>query len=246
MKAAVISDIHANLPALQGVLADIEGADVDEVWCLGDAVGYGASPNECLEILSERCNAWLVGNHDLAALGEIDISTFSPSAAEAALWTRGQLSAQSSETLQRLGRDAKDSRLDFGLYHASPRDPIWEYVVDVDLAEDCLNVQEERVALIGHSHIALYFTRVDELSRIRSELAPGGTELSMKTGQWLVNPGSVGQPRDGDNRAAWMELDTETMKATFHRVDYPVEIASEAIREAGLPPHLADRLYQGH
>lgn len=246
MKAAVISDIHANLPALQAVMLDIEMHDIDEIWCLGDAVGYGASPNECLEILSERCTAWLVGNHDLAALDEIDISTFSPSAAEAALWTRGQLSAQSSETLHGLGRSAKDNRLGIGLYHASPRDPIWEYVVDVDLAEDCLNVQEERVALIGHSHIALYFTRVDELSRIRSEQAPEGTSLSLSAGQWLVNPGSVGQPRDGDNRAAWMELDTETMKASFHRVDYPVDIAAAAIREARLPPHLADRLYQGH
>jgi len=246
MKAAVISDIHANLPALEAVLSDIEGADVDEIWCLGDAVGYGASPNECLSILSGRCATWLVGNHDLAALGEIDISTFSPSAAEAALWTRGQLSEESTETLHRLGGDAKDRRNGFGLYHASPRDPIWEYVVDVHLAEDCLNVQEERVALIGHSHIALYFTRIDELSRITSELAPEGTSVSLAAGQWLVNPGSVGQPRDGDNRAAWLELDTETMKASFRRVEYPVETAAEAIREAGLPPHLADRLYQGH
>jgi len=246
MKAAVISDIHANLPALQAVLLEIDSSDVDEIWCLGDAVGYGASPNECLETLGERCDAWLVGNHDLAALGEIDISTFSPSAAEAAMWTRTQLGETSVESLRALGTAARERRGDFGLYHASPRDPVWEYVVDVELAEDCLNVQEERICLIGHSHIALYFTRADELSRITSELAPDGTSLSLAGGQWLVNPGSVGQPRDGDPRAAWLELDTETLKATYRRVEYPVHLAAEAIMEAGLPPHLADRLYQGH
>jgi diadenosine tetraphosphatase ApaH/serine/threonine PP2A family protein phosphatase len=107
-------------------------------------------------------------------------------------------------------------------------------------------MQHERVSLIGHSHIALYFTRVDELSRITSELAPDGTEKSLANGQWLVNPGSVGQPRDGDPRAAWMALDTERMTAVFHRVEYPIEAAAEAIVEAGLPRHLADRLFQGH
>ena len=246
MKAAVISDIHANLPALDAVLKAIEDNDVDEIWCLGDAVGYGASPNECVEILKERCALWLVGNHDLAALGEIDISTFSPSAAEAALWTRLELSEASVDALRGLGAGASGHREGFGLYHASPRDPVWEYVVETDLAEDCLNVQEQRISLIGHSHIALYFTRVDELSRITSELAPDGTRKSLATGQWLINPGSVGQPRDRDPRAAWMALDTEAMTVDFHRVDYPVEIAAEAIVEAGLPRHLADRLFQGH
>jgi diadenosine tetraphosphatase ApaH/serine/threonine PP2A family protein phosphatase len=246
MKAAVISDIHANLPALEATLEAIEQTDFDEIWCLGDAVGYGASPNECLELLADRCSVLLVGNHDLAVLGEIDIGTFSPSAAEAAIWTRLELSESSMRLLKGLNNKASAVREDFGLYHASPRDPIWEYVIDVDLAEDCLNVQEERICLIGHSHVALYFTRVDELSRITSETAPEGTSLSLASGQWLVNPGSVGQPRDGDPRSAWLELDTETFKAAFHRVDYPIEFAAEAILKAGLPPHLADRLHQGH
>jgi predicted phosphodiesterase len=246
MKAAVISDIHANLPALDAVLKGIEDKGMDEIWCLGDAVGYGANPNECVEILKERCAIWLVGNHDLAALGEIDISTFSPSAAEAALWTRDRLSDRSTDDLRALGKEASGHRAGFGLYHASPRDPVWEYVVETDLAEDCLNVQEERVSLIGHSHIALYFTRIDEMSRITSELAPEGTRKSLATGQWLVNPGSVGQPRDRDPRAAWMALDTEAMTVDFHRVDYPIEVAAEAIFDAGLPRHLADRLFQGH
>ncbi|MEX0621226.1 MAG: metallophosphoesterase family protein [Solirubrobacterales bacterium] len=246
MKAAVISDIHANLPALEAVLEAIEESGADEIWCLGDAIGYGASPNECIGILEQRCAIWLVGNHDLAALGEIDISSFSPSAAEAALWTREKLSEQASGVLRGLGGEASGQREGFGLYHASPRDPVWEYIVETDLAEDVLNMQEHRISLIGHSHIALYFMRVDELSRITSELAPDGTRKSLSTGQWLINPGSVGQPRDRDPRAAWMALDTENMTADFHRVEYPVEVAAEAIVEAGLPRPLADRLFQGH
>ncbi len=245
MKTAVISDIHANLPALETVLADIDAVGAEEIWCLGDAIGYGASPNECLEILAERCQVLLLGNHDLAAMGVIDISTFSPSAAEAALWTREHLSQQSVEILNGLGGMSSARREEIGLYHASPRDPIWEYVVDIDLAEECLAVQSERVCLIGHSHIALYFTRADEMARTASELAPEGTVRNFANGQWLLNPGSVGQPRDGDPRCAWMELDTDSMKASFHRQDYAIETASQAIRDAGLPPHLADRLHQG-
>jgi predicted phosphodiesterase len=245
MKTAVISDIHANLPALETVLAAIDESGVDEIWCLGDAVGYGAHPNECLALLAERCDLLLLGNHDLAALGEIDIGTFSPSAAEAALWTRGRLDAEAEAVLRGLDGRASGRREEIGLYHGSPRDPVWEYVIDEDLAEDCLDTQQERVSLIGHSHIALYFTRVDEMSRITAELAPEGTVKDIRSGQWLLNPGSVGQPRDGDPRAAWMEIDTGTLKAVFRRREYAIEDAAEAIRAAGLPPHLADRLHQG-
>jgi len=245
MNVAVISDIHANLPALKTVLGEIDEAGADEIWCLGDAVGYGANPAECLEILSERCSVFLVGNHDLAALGEIDISTFSPGAARAALWTRENIGETELELLRSLpGSSAR--REDIGLYHASPRDPVWEYVIETDRAEENLNVQEERIALIGHSHIALYFTRLDEMSRTTSVLAGDGTPIELARGEWLVNPGSVGQPRDGNPQAAWLNFDTETLKAVYHRVDYPVKEAADAIVAAGLPTHLADRLFQGH
>ncbi len=245
MNVAVISDIHANLPALKTVLGEIDRSGADEIWCLGDAVGYGAEPAECLKLLAERCSVFLVGNHDLAALGEIDISTFSPGAARAAIWTRENLGQAELDLLRGLEGPAA-SRGDVGLYHASPRDPVWEYVIETDRAEENLNFQPERIAMIGHSHIALYFTRVDEMSRTASVLAPDGTQIKMARGQWLVNPGSVGQPRDGDPRAAWLSFDTETFEATYHRVEYPIEEAATAIREAGLPAHLADRLSQGH
>lgn len=244
MNVAVISDIHANRHALDAVLDDIDATGVDEIWCLGDAVGYGAFPGECVATLKKRCSVFLLGNHDLAALREIDIGTFSPSAAMSARWTRENMEPEAFEILRSL-EGTSGRREEIGLYHASPRDPIWEYVVDSDLAEDNLDVQEDRISLIGHSHIALYFTRVDEMSRVSSVLAPQGTELTMRTGKWLLNPGSVGQPRDGDPRAAWAELDTEASRVRFHRVEYPIEEAAEAIREAGLPSHLGDRLSKG-
>jgi len=245
MNVAVISDIHANRHALDAVLESIDEAGVDEIWCLGDAVGYGAFPSECVTTLHDRCSVFLLGNHDLAALEQIDVRTFSTSAAISAYWTREQLTGEALEILRGL-EGTSASREGFGLFHASPRDPVWEYVVDSDLAEDNLTFQEERIALIGHSHIALYFTRVEEMARVSSVLAPGGTNLEMTEGKWLVNPGSVGQPRDGDPRAAWAELDTESFRARFHRVAYPVAEAAEAIREAGLPSHLGDRLLKGH
>jgi Predicted phosphoesterase len=245
MNVAVISDIHANRHALDAVLGAIDEAGVDEIWCLGDAVGYGAYPNECVALLRDRCSVFLLGNHDLAALEQIDIRTFSPSAAISAHWTRECLSEDAVDTLKGLP-GTSSQREGIGLFHASPRDPVWEYVVDSDLAEDNLSFQQERIALIGHSHIALYFTRIEEMARVSSVLAPGGTELEMKSGKWLVNPGSVGQPRDGDPRAAWAELDTASFRTRFHRVEYPVEEAAAAIREAGLPSHLADRLGKGH
>ncbi len=244
MKVAVISDIHANRHALDAVLADIDESGIEEIWFLGDAVGYGAFPGECVLTLKDRCSVFLLGNHDLAALREIDIGTFSPSAAISARWTREHMDEDAFEVLRGLDGTSAE-REGIGLFHASPRDPIWEYVVDSDLAEDNLDFQEQRVALIGHSHIALYFTRVDEMSRVSSVLAPEGTELEMSAGKWLLNPGSAGQPRDGDPRSAWAELDTESFQARFHRVQYPVEEAAEAIREAGLPSHLGDRLFKG-
>jgi len=245
MNVAVISDIHANLPALATVVEAIDESGVDEIWCLGDAVGYGASPSECLEILTDRCSIFLLGNHDLAALGEIDISTFSPGAARAALWTRENLSEAGFESLRALdGSSARHGEV--GLYHASPRDPVWEYVIETDRAEENLDAQSERIAMIGHSHVALYFSREDSGSPTSQALASDGATIPMASGQWLVNPGSVGQPRDGDPRAAWLTFDTETLEATFHRAEYPVDIAANAIRDAGLPQHLADRLFQGH
>jgi diadenosine tetraphosphatase ApaH/serine/threonine PP2A family protein phosphatase len=248
MRLAILSDIHANLPAFEAVLADIEAADVDESWCLGDVVGYGAQPDECADLVRERCSVCLVGNHDLAALDELDISTFSPAASAAVLWTREAMSVHTTEFLTSL--DPAQTDHEVALYHASPRDPVWEYVLWPDQAAECIRAQAQRVSLVGHSHVALFFALADEAGGERSLDARGaqagaGTSLEIGRGRWLINPGSVGQPRDGDARAAWLELDTETWHAIYHRVDYDIDGAADAIVAAGLPEHLARRLYVG-
>jgi diadenosine tetraphosphatase ApaH/serine/threonine PP2A family protein phosphatase len=245
MRAAVITDIHGNLPALEAVLASIEDIEVEEVWCLGDMVGYGAQPDSCAEIVRERCDVCLVGNHDLAVLGELDVSTFSAAAAAAVIWTREQAQESTIEFLRTL--QPAGERADVALFHASPRDPVWEYVLSIEQATDCLELQPRRVALIGHTHVALYFVGPDSDGRsdVRGVQALDGAALDLGAGRWLINPGSVGQPRDGDPRAAWLELDTEQWTARYRRVEYKIDQAAQAIVEAGLPKQLGDRLYVG-
>jgi predicted phosphodiesterase len=243
VRLGIISDIHSNLPALEAVLAAVDEAGVDELWCLGDVVGYGAQPDECAKLVSERCALSLVGNHDLAVLGELEVSAFSPSAAEAVIWTKGNVAPETLEFLR--GLEPADETREVGLYHASPRDPVWEYVLWVDQAEECLAVQSGRVSLIGHSHVALFFVAPEGDSEVRGSNAEGGTRIEIADGRWLINPGSVGQPRDGDPRAAWLELDTEAWTATYRRTPYEIDRAAEAIAAAELPEQLATRLYVG-
>ncbi|MGN6816014.1 MAG: metallophosphoesterase family protein [Solirubrobacterales bacterium] len=245
MRLAVLSDIHSNLQALEAVLTAIEETGVEEIWCLGDLVGYGADPDACTALVREHCDTCLVGNHDLAVLGALNISTFSDTAATAVAWTREHIN---EETLDFLGSlDPSGSRESIGLFHASPRDPIWEYVLSTDQAEAGFDAQEERVGLIGHSHIALFFVRPDGSRRgyAQGAQAGDGTEIELVDGKWLLNPGSVGQPRDSDPRAAWLELDTENWVAHYHRVPYDAEGAASAILAAGLPNVLAERLEVG-
>ncbi len=245
MRVAVLSDIHSNRQALEAVLAATEEAGVEQTWCLGDMVGYGAEPDACTALVRERCSTCLVGNHDLALLGALDISTFSEAAAAAVEWTRANVSEETLEFLRSLEPTASQSGV--GLFHASPRDPVWEYVLSTDQAEAGFEACEERVSLIGHSHIALFFVRAagSHGGHARGAQASDGAEVEIEEGEWLLNPGSVGQPRDSDPRAAWLELDTERWLATYHRVPYEIEAAAAAIREAGLPDVLAERLVVG-
>ena len=238
----MVSDVHGNLPAFEAVVADVERCRVDEVWCLGDLVGYGAHPDECVARAAEFCDACLVGNHDLVVLDRLDIATFSSGAAAAASWTRERIGEEATRFLERL-RPADDSGR-VGLYHGSPRDPVWEYVLSTAAAGASMTLMEPRVGLIGHSHVALSFNRSNG-APVTGDLAPAGTTVDLSEGDWLLNPGAVGQPRDGDPRAAWLLLDLSAWTATWRRVDYPIDRAADAIREAGLPAALADRLYYG-
>ncbi len=245
MRVAVLSDIHANQPALEAVLGAIDAAGVEELWCLGDVVGYGAQPDACTELVRERCDLCLAGNHDLAVLGGLDVSSFSETAAAAVEWTLDHVAEGTLEFLRSL--EPAGSREEVGLFHASPRDPIWEYVLSTDQAEGGLDAQQERIGLIGHSHVSLFFCRPlpARHGETQGAQAGDGAFLSLEVGEWLLNPGSVGQPRDGDPRAAWLELDTGELTAAFHRVPYDVALAAETILAAGLPSQLAERLEVG-
>jgi diadenosine tetraphosphatase ApaH/serine/threonine PP2A family protein phosphatase len=241
MQVAIVSDIHGNRQAFEAVLDEIDAEGVAELWCLGDLVGYGADPDACVELALARCDLVLAGNHDLAVTGDLSTEEFSPGAAAAARWTQQTIAARNLETLRTLSPQSLDREV--GLFHASPRDPIWEYVLSTLQAELCLDAQKHRVCLVGHSHVALAFTRRGE--GVAGSACPDGSRADLAQGEWILNPGSVGQPRDGDPRAAWMLLDLEGWSASWRRVDYDIAGAQAAIRAAGLPDALADRLEYG-
>jgi diadenosine tetraphosphatase ApaH/serine/threonine PP2A family protein phosphatase len=240
MRVAVISDVHANRHALDAVLSAIDGEPVDAIWCLGDIVGYGPQPNECCELVSERADVCLIGNHDLVALGELTVTDFNDEAAAAALWTSERLSGESETFLRSLEPSAEVDGA--ALFHASARDPIWEYVLSEEAARATFDLTSAPVVLVGHSHVALALALAD--GRITGGLAAGGVEEQLADRR-LLNPGSVGQPRDGDPRAAWLLLDFDRSFASFRRVPYPIEKTQAEMRDAGLPRLLADRLGRG-
>lgn len=242
MLVAVLSDIHANLQAFSAVLADADALGVDEVWCLGDVVGYGGDPDACVALAVDRCDLLLGGNHDLAAVGRLSIEDFSPRARESTEWTARTLSAASVQALTPL--ESLAEREAVGLYHGSPRHPVWEYVITAALADLCLDTAAERVCIVGHSHVAGAFGRRGG-QPATGAIRHHGTVTDISGGEWLLNPGSVGQPRDGDPRAAWLTLDTTTWEATWRRSAYDIAGAQAAIRAAGLPDSLADRLQYG-
>ena len=241
MRVAVISDIHGNLHALEAALDQVARERPDALWCLGDLVGYGPRPNECCELVRERADVCLAGNHDLGVLGELDLDDFAPDAAAAARWTQTVLTEAARDFLASLRPKAIQDGAE--LYHASPRDPVWEYVLSPEAALAALQLTSERVVLVGHSHVALAI--VVQGDRLRGGAAPADTDADLSEGRWLLNPGSVGQPRDGDPRAAWLLLDLKARRAEFRRVAYPIERTQAEIHEEGLAEALAARLSAG-
>ncbi len=237
---AVLSDVHSNLHALEAVLADADVAGVDEIWCLGDVVGYGPRPNECAALLQERTSICLAGNHDLVVLGKISIATFGGEAGVAAHWTREELDATAHAFLATLEPSVAVPGAE--LFHGSPLDPVWDYVLSEDVARRCFAATSAPLVLVGHSHIAL---ELNEGSPIRGGQAAAETTVDLSAGRWLLNPGSVGQPRDGDPRASWLEIDNEAGRARFRRTNYPVERTQAEMRARGLPELLAERLMHG-
>jgi predicted phosphodiesterase len=242
MRVAIVSDIHGNRQAFDAVLDAIGETDCREMWCLGDLVGYGADPDACVALAREHAAICLAGNHDLGVRGTIPLEQFSRGAALAATWTQETISDETRAYLDGLEPQNLDEPV--ALYHASPRDPVWEYVLSPLQAELCLDVQTRRIALIGHSHVALSFSRVPGAPATGQTRAED-EDVDLQEGEWLLNPGSVGQPRDGDPRAAWMELDLDAWRAVYRRTEYDIAGAAAAIRAARLPDSLAERLLYG-
>jgi predicted phosphodiesterase len=240
MRIAVISDVHANARALEAVLEEIDAADVDAIWCLGDTVGYGPQPNECCDTVQQRADYCLVGNHDLVVLGRLPVSDFNDEAAAAATWTSSVLSPAARSFLDGLEPAGTVEGVD--LFHASARDPVWEYVLSEEAASATLELSHAPLVLVGHSHVALALA--ENGGRVTGGLAPAGSRVEFGH-RWLLNPGSVGQPRDGDPRAAWLLLDLAQMFAEFRRVPYSIEQTQTEMRERGLPGTLAARLARG-
>jgi len=222
------------------VLKEIDAAHVDAVWCLGDTVGYGPRPNECCDTVRDRADHCLVGNHDLVVLGELTVGEFNDEAAAAAVWTSEVLTAESRAFLASLKPFGEVEGV--ALFHASARDPVWEYVLTEEAAKATLELSATQLVLVGHSHVALAITA--DNGRIGGGPAPDGSRVTLD-GRWLLNPGSVGQPRDGDPRAAWMLLGLEERFAEFRRVPYSIERTQAEMRERGLPGTLVARLERG-
>jgi diadenosine tetraphosphatase ApaH/serine/threonine PP2A family protein phosphatase len=221
------------------VLRSVDAESPDALWCLGDLVGYGPRPNRCCALVAERADVCLIGNHDLGVLGRIDLEDFSPDAAASARWTAEVLKDEPRRYLESLSSSAVLDRAE--LYHASPRDPVWEYVLAPEVAFLSLEATEKPLVLVGHSHVALRFGS----ENLTLALGEDGNEVDLARERWLLNPGSVGQPRDGNPLAAWLLLDFDAQTAVYRRVEYTVEKTQAEIRERGLPEALALRLESG-
>jgi diadenosine tetraphosphatase ApaH/serine/threonine PP2A family protein phosphatase len=242
MRYAILADIHANLAAFTAVLDDINRrGGADELWCLGDVVDYGPDTSECINLLRQQKHVCVAGNHDLAAIGRLELAGFNPDAAAACRWTRQHLTPEDIDYLGGLPPVLK--RGDFTLVHASPRDPAWEYLLSEESATANFRHFDTPFCLIGHSHQPLAFREESGAGKYVPWPEDGRITLGEK--RMILNPGSVGQPRDGDPRAAWLELDTEAWLVRFHRVEYDIDRAAGAITAAELPEHLARRLYIG-
>lgn len=241
MRVLVISDIHSNLAALQAVLDDAEAFDA--LWSLGDIVGYGPQPNECIATLAEYEHRHIAGNHDWGVLGKISLDDFNGDARRANLWNREQLTDNALSYLELAPETIVEGRVT--LAHGSPRYPVWEYLVYASVAKLSFGFFDTKLCLVGHTHVPILF-----------ELSPDGREcsatrlavrerLALGEGRYILNPGSVGQPRDGDPRAAYLMLETDDLTMEHRRVPYDIETTQRLMRKAGLPRRNIARLDLG-
>jgi predicted phosphodiesterase len=244
MRYAIISDIHSNLAAFQAVLRDIEaGGGVQRIWCLGDIVGYGPDPKECIDLLRQYDHICVAGNHDWGAIGKIDIEDFNPEAAFACRWNGQQLDEHDVAYLAGLPLTVSEG--DFTLAHGSPREPIWEYLVSTYSAKVSFDYFNSNFCLVGHSHVPLVFELVEESGECLLHQPVAGEVLNLGERRLIINPGGVGQPRDGDPRASYAIYDSERNVIRHHRVPYEISLTQQRMIERGLPRRLATRLSYG-
>ncbi len=242
MRVAILSDVHGNAAALEAVLGDIAGCDA--IWNLGDTVGYGPEPVRCMDLLAGVAPAvTLVGNHDLACIGLLDTSQFNLIARQATDWTADQLTASHRETLASYPQTAVVG--DATLVHGSPRSPIWEYIISAAVATENMGAFATRLCFVGHTHVAAVANDPADSGRVRYQRLEAGARIDVARGRAILNPGSVGQPRDGDPRAAYLIFDVDEATVEMRRVAYPIERTQEAIASVGLPDVLGMRLALG-
>jgi diadenosine tetraphosphatase ApaH/serine/threonine PP2A family protein phosphatase len=241
MRYAILTDVHGNLDAFQAVIADLEErGGFGMIWCLGDMVGYGPQPSECLKLLQEYEHLCVAGNHDWACIGKISIMEFNSAAAAACEWTEKELSSEEIAYLAGLPEIITTG--DFTLVHGSPRNPLREYLIsDLD-AEENLAYFDTPYCLIGHTHVPLIFEKNDGM--VFSRLVEG-TQVKLADNRLFINPGGVGQPRDNDPRAAYALYDSELQVIEHFRVAYDIKAAQEKMSRAGLPLQLIERLSYG-
>ncbi len=241
MRTLVISDIHANLTALEAVLAD--AGTYDSAWCLGDLVGYGPDPNPCVERIRALPNLQcIIGNHDAAAVGLIDVDAFNPEARQTVLWTQEALSPANREYLRQLPERVK---LEFiTLVHGSPYRPIWEYLLDTRTATFSFEFFETPYCFVGHTHLPVLYYLPDDRSTAQLIVPEHISQMTLAP-RAIINPGSVGQPRDRDPRAAYAILDLTDYTWEWHRVEYNIQEVQERMRSASLPERHISRLSAG-
>jgi diadenosine tetraphosphatase ApaH/serine/threonine PP2A family protein phosphatase len=243
MRIAIVADIHANLAAFQAAVQHAEQTGpLDRLWCPGDIVGYGPDPGACIALLRRYPHLAVAGNHDLAAVRKVSTAEFNFAAARAAAWTATQLTGEEQQYLEGLPEVAKEGG--FTLVHGTLRAPVWEYLLSLEAAQEQFRLMETPYSFVGHSHAPLR-AREDDRGHIRMETWEDGERLGLEETRLIINPGGVGQPRDGDPRAAYVLYDTDAQTLTLHRVEYDIAATQEKMRMAELPVWLAERLTYG-
>lgn len=244
MRYLVVSDIHSNIVAFEAVLDDTQRhGGFDRILCLGDIIGYGPWPNECIQRLRETDHVAVAGNHDWAGINKIPVTSFHSDAASACLWNGSQLQADNVSYLFDLPLTTTED--DFTLVHGSLRDPLWEYLLGPKSAKENLDLLQTSYLLVGHSHLPMLFFEQIKGDDLTELLCEPGSSFDFDQNRVILNPGSVGQPRDGDPRASYVLYDSEFRVANLYRVDYSIDLVQQEMVRVGLPSRMSERLRDG-